>query len=84
MRLYQVKDELTGLFYKKGPAYLGNWVPQDEADIWTTKNGPGGVLGRVRRMRRKCKPIVEHFDVLFQPTLHEDMDVDFNGCNYSI
>ncbi len=68
MRLYQVKDEFTGLFYKKGPAYLGNWVPRDEADIWTTKHGPAGVMGRIRRvkyMKYSPKPIVVSFDVSF-------------------
>lgn len=67
MRLYQVKDETTGLFYRKGPAYRGNWVSQDKADVWSTKHGPAGAMGRIRRMRGHAKPIVVE---LFPQPMH--------------
>jgi hypothetical protein len=54
MTFYQIRDETTGLWYKKG-SNGGLWVAQDEASVWTQPNGPRAALGNITRYRRRAR-----------------------------
>jgi len=51
---YVIFNTKTKLYYQRGTAY-GKWVPLASATIWTNKNGPSGVLGRLRRKGKGLK-----------------------------
>ncbi len=59
MIFYMLKDKATGLFYKRGPQSLGNWVPQEEASVWTLPSGPSACIGGVKRYARRSRRSVD-------------------------
>lgn len=54
MKLYRIKDETTGKFYRHKYSQFrgGDWVNAKDATIWTKPGGANGALGAVRE---KCK-----------------------------
>ena len=41
MRLYMLRDNRTGLYFKRGgTAWKARWVVQKEGSVWTSMNGP--------------------------------------------
>ena len=61
MKAYMLKDQSDGLFYKR----RRGWVPQEEASIWPSVNGPNAAKGtKTWRHEQAVDPIVVEFDMV--------------------
>ena len=40
MIVYMLRDNDTGLFYRRNKDYAVRWVEQKNASVWTSKAGP--------------------------------------------
>ena len=46
MTVYMLKNNKTGLYYRRGPSWTTRWVKQEKASIWTFKVGPAQAKSR--------------------------------------
>ena len=55
MTVYMLRDNDTGLFYRrtKGRGGPGVWVAQEKASIWTLKIGPAQAKSRLYAGKRR-------------------------------
>ena len=56
MIVYMLRDRRAGKWYKRGPRACGNWVKQEKASAWTTKQGAASAKG-------SCKS-TDHLDIV--------------------
>ena len=62
MRFFMVRDKKTGLFYKRvHNRFVSPWVDQEEASVWTTKDGAHACLGAITRWMRDYHQYPEHY-----------------------
>ncbi len=53
MIVYMLRDNETGLYYRRMKGYATRWVEQEKASIWTVKGGPAQAKSLIQRRRRK-------------------------------
>jgi hypothetical protein len=64
MIFYMVRDNLTGLFYKRSYGCGPEWVTQQKASVWTQRQGPGAAIkvildhNKHTRLQREPEEIV--------------------------
>ncbi len=56
MTVYMLRNNETGLYYRRMKGYGTRWVEQQKASIWTVKSGPAQSKSLIQRRRRR-KPL---------------------------
>jgi hypothetical protein len=59
MTVYMVRNNETGLYYRKGSLGTRGWCKQSQASIWTTLNGPSQVKSRYIRHNKTPAEIIK-------------------------
>jgi len=49
MKVYMLRNDDTGKWYRRSASILGNWVDQEKASSWPTNRGPSSAKGNVTR-----------------------------------
>jgi hypothetical protein len=61
LNFYQIRDKVTGFYYKRGSAMDSIWTDQDQASVWTTLAGPTACLGTIAQRNRRLVHASETF-----------------------
>jgi len=48
MTVYMLRDNKTGLYYRRDHGSWARWVEQEKASVWTLKIGPASAISRLR------------------------------------
>jgi hypothetical protein len=54
LNFYQIRDKVTGFYYKRGSAMDSIWTDQDQASVWTMDDAGGS--DRLPGDHRTAKP----------------------------
>jgi hypothetical protein len=72
--VYMLRNNKTGLWYRKGPMIRPCWVEQDYATTWGSHHGPTSAKGKVRRecgKRNRVIPDMTIVEYALTPTGNE-------------
>lgn len=56
MKVYMLRDNVSGLYYRKPLSYSSVWVDKEYASVWTNRNGPAQVKVQPSTKRRHLFP----------------------------
>ena len=60
MKIYMLRNKANSLYYKRSNDWRNCWVPQEDASVWTSPQGPQAAKGKLTRTTRgKSTPDVE-------------------------
>jgi len=57
MTVYMLRNNETGLYYRRKHGSWDRWVEQKKASIWTSKIGPAAAMSNMRRDKQHCEVV---------------------------
>ncbi len=57
MTVYMLRDNRTGLYYRRKHRACRRWVEQKKASIWTLKIGPASAMSMTDSDKKYCEII---------------------------
>lgn len=68
MTVYMLRNNETGLYYRRMKGYAKRWVEQEKASVWTLKIGPTSARSRVLERRPQLQDDLEIVPFILKET----------------